>query len=140
VWRTLGVRIGERSRIFGSLDVTGPGDARRLLSVGRDTMITGPLHVDLDAEVHIGDRVHIGQDVALLTVDHEIGGPDRRCGMNRPAPIIIADGAWIGARAVILPGVTVHSGAVVAAGAVVTKDVESETLVGGVPAKLIRRL
>ncbi len=55
------------------------------------------------------------------------------------APITICDGVWIGARAIILPGVTMGEGAVVAAGAVVTKDVESWAVVGGNPAKFIKK-
>ena len=57
-----------------------------------------------------------------------------------PKPVRIGDGAWLASRAVVLPGVTVGEGAIVAAGAVVTRSVEPHTLVGGVPARLIRHL
>ncbi|MEE1149502.1 MAG: DapH/DapD/GlmU-related protein, partial [Methanobrevibacter sp.] len=57
-----------------------------------------------------------------------------------PSPVHIKDKAWIGSNATILPGVTIGEGAIVAAGAVVTKDVMAKTIVGGVPAKLIKKI
>jgi maltose O-acetyltransferase len=138
--RAAGVRIGARSGILGPLEITGPGDLRKLFSVGEDTFISGPLHVDLGAEVRIGSRVQFGHDVALLTMDHELGPASARCGRLVAAPITVGDGVWIASRATILPGITIGDGAVVAAGAVVTRDVAPNTLVGGVPAKFVRDL
>jgi maltose O-acetyltransferase len=138
--RAAGFRMGKRSMFLGSLRVTGRGDHRTLFSMGEDSIVTGPLHIDLEAEVRIGDRVYIGHDAALLTVDHRIGGEDKRCGKHDCRPIIIGDGVWLGARVTILPGVTVGAGAVVAAGAVVTRDVPANTLVAGVPARPLRAL
>jgi acetyltransferase-like isoleucine patch superfamily enzyme len=138
--RLLGLSIGERSRVMGALRITGPGSARELFSIGMETLITGPLHVDLGAEVRIGDRVYVGHDVALLTINHEIGPPEQRCGSHVPEPIFIDDGVWIGARATVLPGVTIHRGAVIAAGAVVTRDVAQNSLVGGVPGRVLKDL
>ncbi len=138
--RLSGLRIGPRSRVMGALRITGPCNPRDLFSIGTDTLVTGPLHVDLGAEVRIGNRVYIGHDVAILTINHEIGPAEQRCGSHVPEPITIQDGVWIGARASILPGVTVGRGAVVAAGAVVTRDVAANRLVGGVPARVLREL
>ncbi|HZU82927.1 MAG TPA: acyltransferase [Polyangiaceae bacterium] len=138
--RWIGLDIGPGSLVMGPIDLTGPGDARELLSIGRDTYISAPLHIDIGAAVRIGDRINIGHDVALLTIDHEIRDGDRRCGELRGEPIRIEDGAWLGSRATILPGVTVGRGAIVAAGAVVTKDVPADTMVAGVPAKVVRQL
>jgi maltose O-acetyltransferase len=90
--------------------------------------------------VRIGDRVQLGHDVLLLTVEHELGPASARCGRRRAAPITIGDGVWLASRVTILPGVTVGEGAVVAAGAVVHQDVEANTLVGGVPARVLRVL
>jgi maltose O-acetyltransferase len=125
---------------MGPLTVTGEGDWAELVSVGCNSVISGPLHIDLGAAVHIGDFVHIGHHVVLLTIDHDIGPPGRRCGANKPAPIVISDGAWLAARVTILPGVTIGAGSVVAAGSVVTKDVPPNTLVAGVPARVVRQL
>jgi maltose O-acetyltransferase len=138
--RATGLRIGARSRVHGLLKVTGPGARGELLAIGSETVISGPLHVDLGALVRIGDRVHIGHHVVLLTVGHTIGPANHRCGEHVFLPITIGDGAWIGSGVTILPGVSVGDGAVVAAGAVVARDVEPNTLVGGTPARLIRNL
>lgn len=138
--RAAGVRIGERSLVLGPIRLTGVGNPCHYLSIGDDTIITGPLHADLGAPLHIGHRVRIGHDVALLTVSHSIGDASFRCGETESAPVTIGDGAWIASRAVVLPGVAVGAGAVVAAGAVVTRDVPANTLVAGVPARVIRDL
>ena len=138
--RAAGIRIGSRSLIMGALDVTGPGDVAELFSVGSESIITGPLHVDLGGSVRIGDRVRLGHPVVLLTVDHEIGPADQRCGPLVMAPIVVGDGAWLASRVTILPGVTIGDGAIVAAGAVVTRDVAPGTLVAGVPARPVRDL
>jgi maltose O-acetyltransferase len=140
VWRSAGLRLGERSRIMGDLNITGPADFRKLLAIGDDTLITGPLRIDLAAEVTIGSRVRIGHDVLLLTVDHEIGSSDSRCAGNLALPIRIGDGAWLSSRCVVLPGISIGEGAIVAAGAVVTHDVPPHTLVAGVPARVVRSL
>jgi acetyltransferase-like isoleucine patch superfamily enzyme len=75
-----------------------------------------------------------------VTVDHEVGDSSQRCGRRVFRPICIEDGVWIGSRAVILPGVRIGRGAVVGAGAVVTRDVPAHALVAGIPAKTIRDL
>lgn len=95
-----------------------------------------------NAPVTIGDRVLIGPDVCICTGTHATDWPGRQAasGTSFAHPIRIEEDCWIGARAVIMPGVHIGRGSTVAAGAVVTKDVEAECLVGGVPAKLIRRL
>lgn len=137
--RALGLRIGPYSSVMGALRITGPGRAD-LFSVGEHSFVTGPLHVDLGAVVRIGDRVHIGHEVLLLTLDHEIGPPTERCARLIAAPIEIGDGCWIGSRVTVLPGVTIGAGAVVAAGSVVTRDVAPGVIVGGVPARVLRNL
>jgi maltose O-acetyltransferase len=138
--RALGLRIGATSLIAGALRITGSGSVRDLLSIGPGCYITGPLHVDLSAPVHIGARVYFGYDVALLTVDHELGESVQRCGPRVYRPIWVDDGVWIASRVAILPGVRLGRGSVVAAGAVVTRDVPANTLVGGVPARVLRDL
>jgi maltose O-acetyltransferase len=138
--RAAGIRIGARSLVLGPIKFTGPGDAGEMFSVGDDTYITGPLRVDLGAGVRIGHRVQIGHDVAILTLDHEIGPPERRCGRLIAAPIEIGDGVWLGTNVTLLPGVEIGAGAIVGTGAVVSKDVAPNTLVGGVPAQFVRDL
>ena len=80
----------------------------------------------------------IGHGVVLATLNHDMD-PEKRQ-MLHPAPIHIGKGVWIGANATVCSGVTIGDHAVVAAGAVVVKDVPADTVVGGVPAKVIKRL
>jgi maltose O-acetyltransferase len=138
--RALGVRVAARSCVAGALKITGSGSVPHLLCVGPGCYLTGPLHIDLMAPVRIGARVYVGYEVILITADHEIGPSAQRCGARACGPIDIGDGAWIGSRVVILPGVRIGRGAVVAAGAVVTKDIAPNTLAAGVPARFVRDL
>ena len=140
VHRASGLRIGTRSLVMGPLVLTGPGPFEELFSIGDYSQITGPLHADVGAAVSVGNRVYIGHHVVLLSVDHEIGPSEQRCGARRVGPIRIEDGVWIGSRVTVLPGVTIGAGAVIAAGAVVNRDVPPDTLVGGVPARVLRHL
>lgn len=137
--RAGGVKIGRHSLVMGGVEFSGDG-ACSLLSIGESTVISGPIYVDLDAAISIGDSVWIGHRVQLMTVNHEIASSRRRCGQKVVAPIVIGDGCWIASRVTVLPGVTIGAGSVVAAGAVVTRDVAPNTLVGGVPARPIREL
>jgi len=88
--------------------------------------------------ITIEDDVLIGPKVNLITENHPLDPLDRRALICRP--IVIKRNAWIGAAATILPGVTIGENAVVAAGAVVSKDVAANTIVGGIPAKLIKTI
>ncbi|MGH7294871.1 MAG: acyltransferase [Polyangiaceae bacterium] len=138
--RALGLRIGPTGHVAGSLRITGSGPLADRLSIGPGGHITGPLHIDLTAPVRIGSRVYMGYDVMLITADHEIADPIQRCGRRVYRAVHVEDGAWLGSRVVVLPGVRIGRGAVVGAGSVVTRDVPPHTLVGGVPARFIRDL
>jgi acetyltransferase-like isoleucine patch superfamily enzyme len=138
--RATGFRIGNGSLVMGSVNLTGRHADLSLLSIGDDTFVSGPLYIDLGAAVRIGDWVRLGHEVMILTRDHEIGPPHFRCGLTVPKPVEIEDGVWIASRVTILPGVTIGRGAVVASGAVVTSDVPAHTLVGGVPARVLKNL
>jgi maltose O-acetyltransferase len=138
--RSLGLRMGATSLIAGSLHITGSGPVRDRLSIGPGCYITGPLHIDLTAAVTIGARVYMGYEVMLITADHELGDFAQRCGRRVFRPIWIEDGVWLGSRVVVLPGVRIGRGAVIAAGAVVTRNVPPNALVGGVPARFVRDL
>ncbi len=139
VLRAAGFRIGARSWMMGPLTITGPGDPRDLFSIDTDTLITGPLYVELSAEVRIGKRVRFGHHVSLLTLEQEVGG-GRPGGPREASSIAIGDGVWLGSRVTVLGGSRIGSGSVVAAGAVVGGDMPPNTLIGGVPAKPIRDL
>ena len=88
--------------------------------------------------ITIEDDVLIGPKVNLITENHSLNPNDRKSLICKP--IVIKRNAWIGAAATILPGVTIGENSVVAAGAVVSKDVPANTIVGGVPAKFIKTI
>jgi maltose O-acetyltransferase len=90
--------------------------------------------------IRIGDRVGFGQEAMIVTSTHDRGDHENRRGPYRTAPVTIGAGSWIGARAMIMPGVTIGDGVTVAAGAVVTRDCEPDGLYAGVPAKRIQDL
>lgn len=92
--------------------------------------------------VCIGDNVLMGPEVIILTSGHKYENADeliRNQGRLPEKPVYVGNDVWIGARAIILPGVRIEDGAVIGAGAVVTKDVPPYTVVGGVPAKIIKQ-
>ena len=91
-------------------------------------------------EVRIGDNVFIAPNVGLHTAGHPLDSKRRNEGLEYAGPITIEDDVWIGAGVQVCPGVTIHRGAVIAAGAVVTKDVPANTVVAGVPAKVIKKI
>jgi acetyltransferase-like isoleucine patch superfamily enzyme len=86
------------------------------------------------AKLTIGNNVDIAQETNIWTLEHDVNSDYHA---DSGAPVVIEDHVWISSRSTILPGITIGKGAVVAAGAVVTKNVESKHIVGGVPAKTI---
>lgn len=102
-------------------------------------MNTGCLF-DSSAPITVEPWVHFGPGVSLVTSTHTLGPHGQRAGELIAKPIHIGAGCWIGARAVILPGVTIAPGTVIAAGAVVTSDCEADRVYAGVPAREVRIL
>lgn len=135
-----GIPIGTDAIIAGSIFLSGDSHVRGSLRIGADCFINDGCRFDTTAHVSLGDGVYLAHDVAIITSSHEIGGSEQRAGNVTSAPVDLADGVWVGARAIILPGVHVGRGAIVAAGAVVTGDVPPDTLVAGVPARSMRDL
>jgi acetyltransferase-like isoleucine patch superfamily enzyme len=109
------------------------------ITVGRSVFIGYQCAFTGHAAIDIADRVMIAHKVNLVTGGHPVE-PSQRREYLTAAPITIATNVWIGAAATILPGVSIGADSVVAAGAVVTKDVPPATLVGGVPASVIKQL
>lgn len=142
VWllRLIGFKIGNGSVMWGMPKFVGKGNIYKRLTIGDGCWFNVGCYLDLAAPISIGDTVAFGHDVLLLTNTHEIGGVDQRAGTLVAKPIVIGSGSWLGARCTILPGVVIGEGAVVAAGALVTKDVPANTLVAGIPAKAVREL
>ncbi|MDE6691318.1 MAG: sugar O-acetyltransferase, partial [Clostridia bacterium] len=106
------------------------------ITVGKNVFINSGCCFQDQGGIEIGDNVLIGQQVVIATLDHDLN-PEKRANML-PASVKIGNCVWVGAHATILSGVTIGDGAVIAAGAVVTKDVPANTVVGGVPAKIIK--
>lgn len=131
-------------KIKGKCNLWGPFTIRPIggvknIEIGEDTFINTDIRFGVPKDkVTIGSRVQIGPRVMFETVSH---GLIYEIGAGRGSvtkPIIVEDEVWIGAGCIITQGVTLGKGAVVAAGAVVTKDVESYAVVGGTPARFIK--
>jgi len=138
-YRLFGVKIGSGSTIHMLARIYDP----RFLSIGKDTIIGERATLDGRRQLPnsrggltIGDHVDIASEVMIWTSEHDLRSP----GFSAiEEPVTIEDYVFIGPRAIILPGVKIGRGVVVAAGAVVTKDVPPGVIVGGVPAKEIGR-
>jgi maltose O-acetyltransferase len=108
--------------------------------LGEYSVINHGCYIDNKERITLGPRCGLAMGTMLCTSDHAPGDETTRFGPYQPAPIVIGAGVWIGARVLVLPGVTIGDGCMVAAGAVVTKDLEPNGLYVGVPAKRIRDL
>ena len=133
-----GVSISGRVAIWGPIVIRPIGKAANL-EIGSGTFINTFARFGIPVErVRIGCNVQIGPFVCFETVSHGLRYVPGVGRGDTHAPIVVEDEVWIGAGAIILAGVTIGRGAVVAAGAVVTANVAAHTIVGGVPARLIR--
>lgn len=113
-------------------------DFGKNIHVGKRVFINSDCKFQDQGGIYIGDDVLIGHAVVLATLNHDID-PEKRPQLH-PAPIRIGNKVWIGANCTITSGVTIGENSIVAAGAVVTRDVPPNTIVGGVPAKVIRSI
>ncbi len=113
-------------------------DCGKNIFVGKDVFINSGCSFQDQGGIKIGDGVLIGHNVVLATLNHDID-PRKRSDIH-PKPIVIGDNVWIGANVTVVSGVTIGDGAVIGAGAVVTKDVPPNVIVGGVPAKIIKKI
>ena len=113
-------------------------DSGKNIHLGKNVFINACCNFQDQGGIFIGNNVLIGHNVTLATINHDVNIETR--GNMLLKPIIIEDDVWIGSGAIITQGVRVGKGAIIAAGAIVTKDVEPYSVVGGVPAKLIKKL
>jgi acetyltransferase-like isoleucine patch superfamily enzyme len=130
VRRLMGVDLAPTAQLYRWREVR----SGRNISVGESTTIGLWATLDGREGITIGRCVNFSSEVSLWTLQHDPQSPEFA---TKGGPITIGDYAWISYRATILPGVTVGEGAVVAAGAVVTKDVPAYAIAGGIPAKVI---
>lgn len=126
------ITIGNDVEIYRNCEILSP------VSIGDCTFLNRDVYVR--SRTLIGRNVAVGPFARFVTDTHDLGPSSRRAGTSRFEDIVVEDGVWIGAAATILGGVRIGRGSVVAAGAVVTKDVPANVLVGGVPARLIKYL
>lgn len=113
-------------------------DCGKNLKIGKNVFFNSGVKIQDQGGVTIEDGALIGHNVVIATLDHSLDPKHR--GNMLPSPVHIGRNVWIGANATICRGVTIGDGAVIAAGAVVTTDVPENTVYGGVPAKLIKRI
>jgi acetyltransferase-like isoleucine patch superfamily enzyme len=130
LYKMAGMKIGRGSHIH----VGARFFDTRGIKIGSGTIIGERAFLDGRSKLTIGNNVDIASEVMIYNSEHDINDPHF---LAISSPVTIEDYVFIGPRAIILPGVSVGKGAVVAAGAVVTKDVDSFAIVGGVPAQVI---
>lgn len=141
LYRWAGFDVGKGAFIMGNLKLTSavPGFYRKLV-IGSGVTIADHVTINLDEHVSIGDNVALAPHVLIYTGSHKLGPGSMRIGQPAAFPVAIEEGAWVRLGAVIVPGVTIGRGSIVAAGAVVLKDVPPNTYVEGNPATVIRKL
>lgn len=135
LWRWAGISVGYGTYIAMGTTVT-PGH----FSIGEDSRVNTNCRFDCVGGITIGNHCQIAGMIAFETMGHPVEPVLNNVRRALPAPIILEDYVWVASGAVILPGVTIGRGSVVAAGAVVAKDVPPFTVVGGVPAKPVRKI
>ena len=130
LYRSQGLGIGANTHIYGRLEVRSPSNVK----IGPNTTVGHDVILDGRGGLTIGENVNLSSDVAIWTLTHDPQAADFG---TWAGPVRIESYAWLGFRSTVLPGVTVGEGAVVAAGAVVTKNVAPYAIVGGVPAVVL---
>ena len=126
--------------VDGSFSVFPPfyTECGKNIFIGKNVFINCCCHFQDHGGIYIGDGALIGSHVVMATINHGKAPATRP--NNYPASIHIGKKVWIGSHATILPGVHIGDNAIVAAGAVVSKDVPADTIVGGVPAKILKHI
>lgn len=133
------MQIGESCTISSNVKLSCEGEGK--IIIGKNFYCNFNCYFSSrNSSITVGDNCLFGPDVYLVNTNHGAGRTDLiRSQSEVAAPIVIEDDVWIGAKAVILPNVTIGKGAIVAAGSVVNRDVAPYTIVGGVPAKYIKQ-
>lgn len=136
VIRRLFGSAGEKPRVLSDFHC----DAGENIHVGDRFLANYNVTILDRAEVHIGDNVLLAPGVLITTVNHAMNAAERRENICVAMPVVLGDDVWVGGNATILPGVHIGNNVIVAAGAVVNRDVPDNCLVAGVPARVIRTL
>lgn len=128
--KLLGMKLEKNVRLYQGFHIRAPKN----ISIENGVSVGPGVLLDGRKGLTIGKNVTIAYEAIIWTLNHDYNDI-HFCGKG--APVVIKDNAWICSRSIILPGITIGEGAVVASGAVVTKDVPDYTIVGGIPAKII---
>lgn len=133
------IKVGEKSEIRPRCFINSP-----YVSIGENCLINWNVQLfsgyDMQSKIVIEDNVFIGMNSLLCTISHEIGQEDLRAGENTYKEITVGKGSWLGANSVILQGVKIGKGVIIAAGSVVIKDCEDNYLYAGNPARKVKKL
>ena len=124
--------MGEGAVIYGGFEIRSP----EKIHIGKGAIIGDNSILDGRCGLYIGDNVNFSTGVNIWTLQHDMNDSMFRCN-DKGGEVRIGDRAWVSTRTIILPGVNIGEGAVIAAGAVVTKDCEEYSVYGGIPAKKI---
>lgn len=128
--KLMGAKIAKGAAVYGGSEFRNPAG----LLIGLGSSIGHRAVLDARKGLTIGENVTLATEVMIWSLQHDYDDINFK---TVGGPVIIGDYAWLGSRCIILPNVTIGAGAVVAAGAVVTKDVAPYTIVGGIPAKIL---
>jgi maltose O-acetyltransferase len=140
ILRLVGFQIGRGTIFAGTPIITLADNKYKNLLIGEGCWFNIDCVFDLGAQIRIGSKAYVGHGVLVLTRSHEVGTSQQRALALLAKPVNIGNGVWLGSRSTILPGVTIGEGAIVAAGSVVHRDVPPNTLVAGVPARVVKQL
>ena len=132
--RLVGYKVDDGFRLFPPVYT----DFGKNIKIGKDVFVNSGCCFQDQGGVTLGDGCLVGHNVVFATLDHD-KCPSKRGDMTA-APIVVGKDVWIGAHATILKGVTIGDGAIVAAGAVVTRDVPPNTIAAGVPARVVKTI
>lgn len=137
LWKPFLSSLGDNVYFAPGVHIVSP----YTIKIGSNISVQRYVEMHGEGGITIGNYVQIGHYVMVFTTNHKYSDPNKFIwdqGVVRK-PVVIEDGVWIGAGSIILPGVTIGKGSIVAAGSVVTKDIQNNSVVGGVPAKLIKK-
>lgn len=132
IYRLSGIELGKGS----TLHMWANFYSLKNIQIGQDTIIGNRVFLDGRDKIEIGNHVDIASEVMIYNSQHDIDSADFRAILK---PVRVSDYVFIGPRAIILPGVSIGRGAIIAAGAIVSQDVAEMAVVGGVPAREIRK-